>query len=131
DASQGMTGGAAMTVSTKSGTNNVRGSAFFFRQQDEFSARPGYFDPVKLDSSTSIMGGTVGGPIRKNKLFYFGSWERNAVRRSRFNQYTVPTEAMRCGDFSELLGIKPNFRLHDPLTGDPVTGAGRAVFPGA
>jgi outer membrane receptor protein involved in Fe transport len=131
DASQGMTGGAAMTVSTKSGTNNVRGSAFFFRQQDEFSARPGYFDPVKLDSSTSIMGGTVGGPIRKNKLFYFGSWERNAERRSRFDQYTVPTEAMRRGDFSEVLGINPNFRLHDPLTGDPVTGAGRAVFPGA
>ena len=91
DASQGMTGGAAMSVATKSGTNNVRGSAFFFRQSDETNARPGYFDPSKLDASTSIMGGTVGGPIRKNKLFYFGSWERNAERRSAFDLYTVPT----------------------------------------
>src|SRR5690606_24267761 len=128
DASQGMTGGAAMTVVTKSGTNNVRGSAFFFRQQDEFNARPGYFDPQKLDSSTSIMGGTLGGPIVRNKLFYFGSWERNAERRARFDTYTVPTERMRNGDFSEVLAVNPNFRIYDPLTGDPETGAGRDFF---
>ncbi len=45
DAAQGMTGGAATAVQTKSGTNNLRGSAFFFRQQDEWNARRGYFDP--------------------------------------------------------------------------------------
>ncbi len=131
DASQGMTGGSAMTVSTKSGTNNIRGSAFYFRQQDEFNARRGYFDPSKLDASTSIMGGTVGGPIRKNRLFYFGSWERNAERNSRFDLHTVPTARMRQGDFSEVLAVNPNFRLYDPLTGNPTTGAGREVFPGA
>ena len=62
DAAQGMTGGAATAVQTKSGTNNLRGSAFFFRQQDELNARRGYFDPTKLDASVSIGGGTVGGP---------------------------------------------------------------------
>ena len=46
----GMAGGAAIAVVTKSGTNNVRGSAFFFRSQDECNARQGYFDPTKLDS---------------------------------------------------------------------------------
>jgi len=131
DASQGMTGGAAMTVTTKSGTNNIRGSAFFFRQQDEFNARPGYFDPSKLDASTTIMGGTVGGPIRRNRLFYFGSWERNAERRSAFNTYSVPTARMRQGDFSEVLSINPNFRLYDPATGNAATGADRAIFPNA
>ena len=80
DSAQGMTGGAATAVQTKSGTNTFKGSAFFFRQQDELNARRGYFDPSKVDSSTSIMGGTVGGPVRRNKLFYFGSWERNAER---------------------------------------------------
>ena len=70
DAAQGMTGGAATAVQTKSGTNNLKGSAFFFRNQDELNARRGYFDPTKLDSSVSIVGGTVGGPIRRNKLFY-------------------------------------------------------------
>ena len=65
DAAQGMTGGAAMAVVTKSGTNTFKGSAFYFRHQDEFNARRGYFDPSKLDASTAIMGGTVGGPIRR------------------------------------------------------------------
>ena len=131
DASQGMTGGAAMSVATKSGTNNVRGSAFFFRQQDEWSARPGYFDPVKLDSATSILGGTIGGPIRRNRLFYFGSWERNVERRSRFDQFTVPTARMRQGDFGEVLAFDSRFRIYDPTTGNPTTGAGRTEFPGA
>ncbi len=60
DAAQGMTGGAATSVVTKSGTNSLKGSAFYFRQQDELNARRGYFDPGKLDSSISIMGGTPG-----------------------------------------------------------------------
>ena len=66
DAAQGMTGGAATAVVTKSGTNTLKGSAFYFRQQDEFNARRGYFDPSKVDASTAIMGGTVGGPVRRN-----------------------------------------------------------------
>jgi outer membrane receptor protein involved in Fe transport len=131
DASQGMTGGAAMSVQTKSGTNVVKGSSFFFRQQDELNARRGYFDPSKLDSSTSIMGGTVGGPLRKNRLFFFGGWERNDERNARFFQGTVPTEKMRNGDFSEVLAQFPNFRIYDPTTGDPVTGAGRTFFENA
>ena len=114
DAAQGMTGGAATAVQTKSGTNNIRGSAFFFRQQDEWNARRGYFDPSKLDASVSIGGGTIGGPIQKNKLFYFASWERNDERNSRFQQYSVPTAKMRNGDFSEVLALNPAFRIYDP-----------------
>src|SRR4026208_1431502 len=56
DAAQGMTGGAAITVQTKSGTNTLRGSAFYFRQQDEFNARRGYFDPDKVDATTALRG---------------------------------------------------------------------------
>jgi hypothetical protein len=131
DASQGMTGGAAMSVATKSGTNQLRGSAFYFRNQDEFNARQGYFDPVKLDASTSVMGGTIGGPIMKNRLFYFGGWERNLQQQSRFDQFTVPTAKMRNGDFSEVLAFNPAFRIYDPATGNQATGAGREAFPGA
>jgi hypothetical protein len=131
DASQGMAGGAAMAVATKSGTNQLRGSAFYLRTQDEISARPGYFDPTKLDASTSIMGGVVGGPIVKNRLFYFGGWERNLQRQSRFDIFTVPTERMRNGDFGEVLAFNPAFRIYDPSTGNPTTGAGREAFPNA
>ena len=130
DAATGMTGGAATAVVTKSGTNNLSGSAFYFRQQDELNARRGYFDPEKLDASVAIMGGTLGGPIRRNKLFYFASWERNDERNSRFNEYTVPTARMRAGDFSEVLALDPDFRIYDPLTGNP-NGTGRSFFPGA
>ena len=130
DAAQGMTGGAATAVQTKSGTNSIRGSAFFFRQQDEWNARRGYFDPEKLDASVTIAGGTLGGPIRRNKLFYFGSWERNDERNARFNEYSVPTERMRNGDFGEVLALFPNFRIYDPATGT-ASGAERSFFPNA
>jgi outer membrane receptor protein involved in Fe transport len=130
DAAQGMTGGAATTVQTKSGTNNLRGSAFFFRQQDELNARRGYFDPTKLDSSVAIMGGTVGGPIVRNKFFYFGSWERNNEKNSRFDTYTVPTMRMRQGDFSEVVAFNPAFRIYDPTTGD-ANGNNRTAFSNA
>ena len=128
DAGQGMAGGAAVTLVTKSGTNSLRGSAFYFRNQDELNARQ-FFDPSKLDSSITIAGGTVGGPIKRNSLFYFGSWEGNYERNSRFDTYTVPTARMRNGDFSEVLSIAPAFRLFDPHTGNP-DGTGRTEFPG-
>jgi outer membrane receptor protein involved in Fe transport len=130
DAAQGMTLGAATAVVTKSGTNTFKGSAFLFRQQDELNARRGYFDPSKVDASTTIAGGTVGGPVRRNRLFYFGSWERNAERQGRFNTYTVPTERMRNGDFSEVLALNPNFRIYDPATGTS-DGRNRSFFNGA
>lgn len=130
DAAQGMTGGAAVSVQTKSGTNNLRGSAFYFRQQDEFNARRGYFDPNKVDASTAISGGTLGGPVRRNRLFYFGSWERNSEHQGFYSQYDVPTAKMRTGDFSEVLAINPNFRIYDPATGTP-DGRNRAIFDGA
>jgi len=130
DAAQGMTGGAATAVQTKSGTNTFKGSAFYFRQQDELNARRNWNDPSKVDSSTAIMGGTAGGPIRRNKLFYFGGWERNAERQGIFNTYTVPTAKMRNGDFSEVLALNSAFRIYDPRTGTSA-GAGRTSFENA
>jgi hypothetical protein len=132
DASQGMTGGAAVSVATKSGTNAVRGSAFYFRNQDNWNARQNFFSAAKNpESSVDILGGTVGGPIKKNRLFFFGGWERNLEKNSRISTLTVPTAAMRRGDFSEVLAFNPNFRIYDPATGNPTTGADRTFFPGA
>ena len=131
DASQGMTGGAAVSVATKSGTNALRGSAFYFRNQDEWNARQQFFSANKNpDSSVQILGGTVGGPIKKNQLFYFAGWERNLEKNSRVEIFTVPTQRMKNGDFSEVLALNPNFRLYDPATGD-ASGANRTAFPGA
>ena len=131
DASQGMTGGAAVSVATKSGTNELRGSAFYFRNQDEWNARQNFFSAAdNPNSSVQILGGTVGGPVLKNRVFYFAGWERNLEKNSRITTLTVPTARMRTGDLSEVLAANPNFRIYDPATGG-AGGVGRTQFPGA
>ena len=132
DADQGMAAGAAVTVVTKSGTNELHGSAFWFRNQEELNANSLFNNAFGLDKpnlSRNIYGGTLGGPILKDKLFFFGSWERFQDRRG-FNQtFAVPTERMRNGDFSEVAAAYAGrFQLYDPATGS-ASGVGRTPFP--
>ena len=132
DADQGMAAGAAVTVITKSGTNELRGSTFFFRNQDDFNANTFANNAFRLERpplSNSIYGGTLGGPIIRNKLFFFGSWERYAGRRGAQVTYGVPSLKMRSGDFSEVAAARPDFRLYNPYTGG-AGGVGREEFPG-
>ncbi len=126
DAEQGMAGGTAMTVATKSGTNDFHGVAYEYHDNQHFYAR-NFFLPAtqgKAKSIFNIFGGTFGGPIVKDRLFFFGSME---VTRERTGvsptPYSVPTAAIRNGDFSGL-----GATIHDPLTGQ-ATGAGRMPFP--
>jgi hypothetical protein len=131
DADQGMAGGAAVTVLTKSGTNQLHGSGFFLRNQDEFNANTFSNNAnglTKPDQGTSIYGGTVGGPIVKNKLFFFGGWERYAAHRGTNVNYSVPSARMRVGDFTEAAAANPGFVLYNPFTGG-AGGVGRTPFP--
>ncbi|AMY08214.1 hypothetical protein LuPra_01407 [Luteitalea pratensis] len=133
DADTGMAGGAAIAVVTKSGTNNVRGSAFFFHNRDDWNANTFFNNAnglVKPPVDNSIYGGTLGGPIVKNRLFYFGSYERFEEERGLQETFSVPTARMRNGDFGEVLAAFPTFRIFDPLTG-AANGTGREFFPGA
>lgn len=127
DAEQGMAGGAAITVQTKSGTNEVHGTGFWYHQNQKLKARH-FFDRIdRLPmSNMNIFGGTIGGPIKKNKLFYFFSFERTTERSGQVGQYDVPTEAVRRGDFSGLTALTT---IYDPATGQP-NGAGRQPFAG-
>ena len=130
DAEYGMAAGAASTVITKSGTNDLRGSAFFFRNQDEFNANSfnnNAFDLPKDDQSRNTYGGTLGGPVVKNHVFFFGSMERYQERRSARQNLTVPTALMRQGNFTEVAARYPTFRLFNPFTGG-AGGAGRGEF---
>ena len=122
DAEQGMAGGAATTVTTKSGTNELHGSAFGFHDNQRLRAR-NYFSSGKPVSTRNITGFTVGGPIVKNKLFYFGGWEgyRERLGFERLNE-TVATASQRAGDFSD-----QTTTIFDPLTGNP-NGSGRTPF---
>jgi len=126
DADTGMAAGASQTVITKSGTNQLRGSAFLFWNKDSFNSNTyynDYFDLPKPGVDTKTFGGTVGGPILKNKLFYFFSWERYDTKRPITYTYTVPTAKMRAGDFSEVAAVIPTFKLFNPYTG--TNGVGR------
>jgi hypothetical protein len=130
DAEYGMAAGAASTVITKSGTNDLRGSAFIFRNQDEFNANTfnnNAFDLPKDDLTRNTYGGTLGGPVVKNKFFYFGSLERYQERRSLRQNFTVPTALMRQGNFNEVAAKYPTFRLFNPFTG-AAGGVGREEF---
>jgi hypothetical protein len=126
DADTGMAAGAAQTVITKSGTNEVKGSAFLFLNKDAFNTNTyfnDYFGIPKPGVNTKTFGGTVGGPIKKNKLFYFGSWERYDTKRPITYTYSVPTAKMRAGDFSEVAAAYPAFKLFNPFSG--TAGVGR------
>src|SRR5262249_26708248 len=84
-----LAGGASINVQTKSGSNGLHGSAFEYHHNQHTKARP-FFIPVGADKPKMVynqFGGTVGGPIRKDKLFYFASYEATIDREtaSRYN----------------------------------------------
>jgi hypothetical protein len=131
DADYGMAGGAAATVVTKSGTNDIKGSAFWFTNKDEFNANSFFNNAFNLEKSAlsrDTYGGTLGGPVVRNKFFYFGSVERFRDRRGSNATYGVPTARMRNGDFGEVAAAYPTFRLYNPFTGG-AGGVGRELFP--
>ncbi|MCL6507399.1 MAG: carboxypeptidase-like regulatory domain-containing protein, partial [Bryobacteraceae bacterium] len=105
DAEQGIAGGVAVTVATKSGTNELHGVAYHYHDNQRLYARNFFLPPSqgKAKSIFNIFGGTLGGPIVKDKLFYFFSQETTLERQgvSRPND-SVPTAAIRNGDFSGL-----------------------------
>ncbi|OLE47907.1 MAG: hypothetical protein AUG46_04990 [Acidobacteria bacterium 13_1_20CM_3_58_11] len=124
DPEQGMTGGAAITVITKSGTNQYHGVGFEYFQNQALRAKQFFETGPKGDSKLNDFGGTFGGPIKKDKLFFFGSYDGTYERDNRnTGLVTLPTAAIRAGDFTGTGTI-----IYDPHTGNP-DGTGRTPFP--
>ena len=143
DAEQGMAGGAAITVITKSGTNNFRGSAFeFFNNQDlnatsyaftacSVNCNPESGKPNKLPVESNIYGATFGGPIRRDKLFFFGSFDGFRRSNSEFRFFNVPTAAMRAGDLSAATNNSGTQQtIYNPFSTTANNGTGRTAFEG-
>ena len=100
DAEYGRNSGAVINVVTKSGENQVHGNLYEFFRQKDLNAQ-GYFDFEKLDYLQNQFGGTLGGPIKKDKTFFFVTYEGDRLRKGiSSDQVTVPTDAQRTGDFS-------------------------------
>ncbi len=132
DAEQGIAGGAAINVQIKSGSNQFHGSVDEFHTNSRLKARNYFYclysctgDPnTPAKNLLNQFGGTFGGPIKKNKLFFFGDWERTRRRQNASVFRSLATEPMRQGDFSGLSTI-----IYDPTTG-AAAGTGREPFPG-
>jgi outer membrane receptor protein involved in Fe transport len=125
DADQGLSGGMSANVQLKSGSNTLRGSLFEYHFDNSLKARP-YFLPAgerKPKAINNQLGGTLGGRIIRDKLFYFGSYEGEFDRQTGGRLLTVPTAAIRAGDMT----ASPT-AIYDPFTGT-AAGAGRMPIP--
>ncbi len=101
DAEYGRNSGAVVNVVTKSGTNDFHGNMYEFFRNQNLNAK-GFFDTTKLDYLQNQFGATLGGPIRKDKTFFFVTYEGDRIRRGTSGDtVNVPTLAERNGDFSE------------------------------
>lgn len=134
DAEFAQAGGSVIQVETKSGSNEIHGSLFDYLQNNVFKARNPFSEglhapgtpapknrgipPLRLNQ----FGGSIGGPLIKNKLFGFGDYEGGRRRIGASVLTRVPTAAERQGDFSAF-GIP----IYDPATGNP-DGTGRTQF---
>jgi hypothetical protein len=98
----GHSAGAVINASIKSGTNMLHGSLWEYFRNDALNAKD-YFDTYIPEYRENQFGATIGGPIVKNKLFFFADAEANRIIFGETGTYTVPTIKMRTGDFSELL----------------------------
>ena len=119
-AQYGYGSGGQIIVTTKSGTNEYHGSAYDFLRNQVMDARNFFSPPGPIASfKRNQFGGTFGGPIRKDKTFFFYSYEGLRTIAGTPQFVTIPTPAMASGDFSVLL---PKQIIKDPSTGAPFAG---------
>jgi hypothetical protein len=113
-----------VNIQLKSGTNRFHGSAYEFHTDNLFKARPFFLAPgqVMPKNIDNDYGGTLGGPILRNKLFFFVSYEADALNQGSVQTLTVPTAAQLSGDFTST-----GTTLYDPATGNP-DGTGKKTF---
>ncbi len=123
DAEFGRAGGAVSNVTLKSGTNDIHGTAFFFGNNNNGWLQAGdYFTHTTAPTHYRQAGMTIGGPIKKNKLFYFGDYQYTTDTRGVVNRFVVPYTQWFTGDFSS----SPT-KIYDPATGN-ADGTGRTQF---
>ncbi len=120
----GRAGGGVVNLTLKSGANRFHGTAYEFLRNEKLDAR-NFFDPGSTPPfKRNDYGFSLGGPVIKDKAFFFFAWEKLSRRESLTANNTIPTLNMRTGDFSQLSGI-----IYNPLSYDSATKT-RQPFPG-
>ena len=119
-AEYGRSLGGVVNLQIKSGTNLLRGSGFEFHRNDALDANNFFNNRAgrgKPSFKQNQFGGTLGGPVFKDRTFFFGAYQGHREEQGQTFLSTVPSLAMRRGDFSEL-----NRVIYDPQTGQPFPG---------
>jgi hypothetical protein len=112
--------GGVVNLQIKSGTNRYRGSVFEFRRDEALDANNFFNNRAgrkKPDYSQNQFGGTIGGPVFRDKTFFFTNYQGLRIAQGQTYLSTVPSAKMRAGDFSEI-----NRVIFDPLTNQPFPG---------
>jgi hypothetical protein len=129
----GFTGGGVINMVTKSGTNQFHGSAYEFLRNNKLDAR-NTFAASNPPFRYNQYGVAIGGPVIKDRTFFFGNWEQYNFRRGTPQIGTMPTALQRTGDFTDLFNTSGALiPIFDPATTRPnPNGAGfvRDAFPG-
>ncbi len=119
----GNAGGAVTNVTLRSGSNNYHGSLFQFHRNENIQAR-NTFAVSKAATVYNQFGGTFGGRIVRDKLFFFADYQGSRDHLGQVNRGALPGSAFRSGDLSGVTNV-----IYDPLTGN-TAGGGRTAFAG-
>jgi hypothetical protein len=148
DAESGKATSGVIRVQTKSGSNQFHGSGFFYYRDSAQQARDPFTNKPGVPLAAALWkqyGGSGGGPIIKDKLFFFGDYQGTNQTQGITNQYTIPTtEAIStCNPATNAASDTPGFcnlsqyvnitgggNVYDPKTGNPLDGSGRTQFCG-
>jgi len=122
-AEYGGSAGGVVIANTKSGTNQVKGSLFEYLRNQTLDA-PNFFSPIvggrrsKPALRYNVFGGTIGGPLRRDRTFFFFSYEGSRRRDGSIRTLTVPSELQKTGNFSQTFnGRNVLVAMYDPATG--------------
>ncbi len=120
----GRAAGGVVNLTLKSGSNRFHGTAYDYLRNEVLDAENYFTVGAKPPYKRNDYGFSVGGPFKRNKIFFFFAWENLVLRESFVDVNTIPTTAMRTGDFSAL-----SVPIYDPLTYNSATNT-RQPFPG-
>jgi hypothetical protein len=124
DAELGRASGAVVNVILKSGTNNYHGAAYEFARNSYFNAR-NYFDQSVGHLAYNYFGGNLGGPIKKNKIFFFADFLKVSDHQASPSKVNIPTMGLRSGDLNVATSSTTTpTTIYNPFSGNP-DGTGR------
>ena len=127
--------GGVINIASRSGTNTFRGSLFEYHRNKALNSNTFFGERAGLDKPPFVQnnfGGSLGGPVLQDKLFFFASYEGYRNREGVLFRRTVPTAAMKRGDFSDYRNVTSGalVPIYDPWTQCGINNPGTGVFNG-